>query len=90
MLPFKMRVYQFVAEAAHAVNADDIMDGLRGEYGGEMQFNRKRVEHYLDAIAAVSMIEESDVRFNDKGELTIEYKPTKLGIDRLKYLPKKN
>lgn len=90
MLPFKMRVYQFVAESNRAVNADDIMSGLQGEYGGEKQFNRKRVEHYLDAIAAVGMIEESQLGFNDKGELTIDYSSTKLGRDRLKYLPRKN
>ena len=88
MLPFKMRVYQAVAEAKKPMNADDIMEELEVEYRGEKQFNRKRIEHYLDAITAVGMIREHDLKFNETGEVTIEYVPTQLGIERLKYIPK--
>lgn len=88
MLPFKMRVYQVVAEAGRPVNADDIMEILRPEYGGERQFTRARIEHYLDAVTAVGMIKAEKTEFNDAGELTIDYVPTQLGTDRLKYIPK--
>ncbi len=89
MLPFKMRVYQIVAESEKPVNADDVMAALKPEYGGERQFSRKRVEHYLDAITAVGMIKEESFKFNEKSELTIDYVPTNLGIERLKYIPAK-
>lgn len=89
MLPFKMRIYQYIAEAGKAVNADDILVDLKTEYGAEKQFNRKRIEHYLDAIAAVGMIKETNLGFNENGELTIDYEPTQLGLERLKYIPKK-
>ena len=56
MLPFKMRVYQTVAEAEKPMNADNIMEELEFEYKGEKQFNRKRIEHYLDAITAVGTV----------------------------------
>lgn len=88
MLPFKMRVYQMVADSDKPVNADDILKGLTPEYGGERQFSRKRIEHYLDAITAVGMIRECSLGFNEAGELTIDYQPTQLGRDRLKYIPK--
>lgn len=88
MLPFKMRVYQTVAEAEKPMNADNIMEELEFEYKGEKQFNRKRIEHYLDAITAVGMIREHDLKFNENGEVTIDYVPTQLGLDRLKYIPK--
>lgn len=88
MLPFKMRMYQFIGEAGKPVNADYIMEGLKNEYGAERQFTRKRIEYYLDSLASVVMIKEKDVYFNEAGELTIEYELTPLGKDRLKYVPK--
>ena len=87
MLPFKMRVYQVVAEAKEPVNADDVMECLKSEYSGEKQFNRKRVEHYLDAITAVGMIREHEMKFDESGEVRIDYVPTQLGLERLKYIP---
>lgn len=87
MLPFKMRMYQFIGEANRPMDADYIMEGLRGEYGRERQFTRKRIEFYLDSLASVAMIKEKNVKFNEENELTIEYELTDLGKERLKYLP---
>lgn len=89
MLPFKMRMYQFIGEAGKPVDADYIIEGLKSEYGAERQFTRKRIEFYLDSLASVAMVKEKDVYFNEKNELTIEYALTKLGEERLKYLPTK-
>lgn len=87
MLPFKMRLYQFIGEAGKPVDADYIMKGLKDEYGAERQFTRKRIEYYLDSLASVVMIKEKEVYFNEDGELTIAYELTQLGKDRLKYVP---
>lgn len=87
MLPFKMRMYQFIGQADRPVDADFIMNGLKGEYGTERQFTRKRVEFYLDSLASVAMIRENNVSFNQENELAVEYELTALGKERLKYLP---
>lgn len=87
MLPLKMRVFQYVAQKGVEVNADDVLVGLASEYQGEKQFKRKRIEDYLDALAAVGMIKETEIAFNEKGDITISYEATKLGKERLRYIP---
>ncbi len=86
-LPLKFQVFQCVANASEPISANEIMELLRGDYGKERQFTKKRVELYLTALSCVSMIREVDVTFDSDGTLLVSYEISQLGKSRLKYLP---
>lgn len=87
-LPLKFNVFKCVAFASQPVTCLDVMKALEPEYGGERQFNKKRIELYLTALSCVSMIHETDFDFDADGDLLIYYEISELGKKRVKYLPK--
>lgn len=88
LLPLRFRLLHFLSTVEKA-NVDQMMEGLKHEYGTESQFTRpKFVEHAL-SMYANGIADEADITLNEKGELDIFYAINDEGRKLLKnYLPK--
>ncbi len=87
LLPMKLRVFQLLGESDKEMTQDDFLKILKNEYGRESQCTRERISTYLIAMMAAGMVTETAVNYNEHGELIIAYVMTKLGKERMRYLP---
>ncbi len=88
LLPLRFRLLHYISTVDKTC-ADEIMQALKPEYGTEKQFAKEVfVEHLLD-LKANFVIDDNEVRLDDKGELVIYYSINEEGKRLLKkYLPK--
>lgn len=87
MIPMKMRVIQWLKD--HPVSSlEEIMGGLKGEYGSEGQFSLSNFHHMMQAMKAVGIIQHSKVELDEKEQVVIRYSLTNYGISSMKHIPK--
>lgn len=88
LLPLRFRLLQFLSTVEKA-NVDQMMDGLRAEYGTESQFTRPRFKNHALSMMANAVIDEAELTVTEDGELDIFYCINDEGRKLLKtYLPK--
>ncbi len=85
-LPLKLRILQYAMDKKESVTVDEIMKVLASEYGGEKQFNAKRVTDYLDTFLGVQFMKADKVEFDKDNNLIIHYIITDYGLTRQKYI----
>lgn len=85
-LPLRFRVLHYASQK-DSFNYTDLLKDLKEEYGTDGQFNKGMMNLHLDSLRAVGMVEETDVDFDDKQDLLVQYKITDYGRSRLSYLP---
>lgn len=89
VLPLKFGVFScFANKREEPVNADQVYDLLKNQYGGEKQFTVERIQSYLDSFLAVGMIKDTHVTFRKNNSILVTYQITDLGRGRIKYLEK--
>ena len=88
MLPLKLRIFEYSYQVNKPFTAQDVLRDLASEYGGEKQFNLKRIQEYLQSFLGVSMLEAKDVEYDENGELVVHCMITDFGLSRVKYIPK--
>lgn len=88
LLPLRFRLLYFLSTVEKA-DVDQMMEGLRAEYGSEKQFTRdKFVDHAL-SMKANFVIDEAELSLTKDGALNIYYCINDEGRKLLKrYLPK--
>lgn len=85
-LPMRFRILHFFTQQKKA-SVDDVLRALRGEYGGEGQFNAGRIGQHLASMRAAGLIEDRDVEFDAAGNLVQWFSITDFGASRMKFLP---
>jgi len=78
--PFKLRIVSSLA-LSPSLDAREILDALRPEYGAERQCTLETVEHHLQALKAVGLVRVAATRF-DGESLVIRYALTPAGRRR--------
>ena len=86
-LPMRFRIIHYFSKVDEAT-VEQLMEGLRAEYGQEGQFNRKIFDEHIASMRQGGILDDRDVDLNDKDELVQSFAITDYGRDRLKYLPK--
>lgn len=86
-LPFKIRILEYAYEQDKPFTAKDVLRDLRSEYGGEGQFNLKRVQDYLQSFLGVKFFKEEKIEYDNNGELIVTCSITDYGKSRIKYIP---
>ena len=86
MLPLKTRILQYTVEKCRPLTINDVMINLEREYGGERQFNRKRVQAYIDSFLAVSFFDVVNLKYDEYENVEITFKISDYGLTRRKYI----
>jgi len=86
MLPLKARILQYIVENDRPLVINDVMIDLASEYRGERQFNRKRIQIYIDSFLAVSFLDVVNLEYDEYENLEITFKISDYGLTRRKYL----
>lgn len=86
-IPMKMRVIQWLKDNPCS-NIEDVMDALKGEYGGEGQFSKSNFNHMIQAMKAIGIISNCKVEIDEAEHVMVYYSLTDYGIKSMKYIPK--
>ena len=86
MLPLKARILQYIVENNRPLTINNVMIDLASEYACERQFNRKRVQAYIDSFLAVSFLDVVNLEYDEHKNLEITFKISDYGLTRKKYL----
>lgn len=87
LLPLRFRLLHFLSTVEKA-NVDQMMEGLREEYGKESQFTRAKFENHALSMKANFVIDEAELGVTPDGKLDIYYCINDEGRKLLKtYLP---
>ena len=88
LLPLRFRLLHFFSTVEKA-NVDQMMDGLRAEYGTESQFTKDKFKNHALSMVANGVIDEAEHGLTKDGELDVYYCINDEGRKLLKsYLPK--
>lgn len=88
-LPMKFRILQLICERSielKIINTCQIIKLITLEYGNERQCCDKTIGTHILALKAVGLIGENNV-YEEKDELISEYKSTREGFNRMKFIP---
>lgn len=88
MLPLKMRIFEYAYQTNKPFTVHDLLKDLAPEYGTERQFNKKRLQEYLQSFLGVNMLRAESVDYDENGELVVHCMITDFGLSRVKYIPK--
>ncbi len=86
-IPMKMRTIEWLKDHPNSC-VEEVMAGLKSEYGNEGQFNRKNFEHTIAAMKAVGIIRNTCVEFDSANEVAVRYTLTDYGVSSMKHIPK--
>ncbi len=87
-LPMRFRMLEIMADG-NAYTVASMLEALKGEYQGEGQFNDKVVSVHFDSARAVGLIDVAEAELDAAKNLTVQYKITDYGRERLIYIPAK-
>lgn len=88
LLPLRFRMLHFFSTVNEA-SANDLLEGLKSEYGSERQFSKKNFVEHLLTMKENGIIDETKVELDKNGDLCIYYSINDEGRSLLKkYLPK--
>ncbi len=88
LLPLRFRLLHFFSTVEKA-NVDQMMEGLRAEYGKESQFKRSKFKDHALSMVANGVIDEAELGITEDGELDVYYCINDEGRKLLQnYLPK--
>lgn len=72
LLPLRFRLLHFLSTVEKA-NVDQMMMGLRNEYGHESQFTKSKFKNHMLSMKANAVIDEAELGITADGELDIYY-----------------
>ena len=78
--PFKLVIVKTLFDGK-ARDAQAVLEALKPEYAGEKQLNIREIEHHLQALKAVGLVQVQEERLQD-GELIQSYTVTDYGRRR--------
>lgn len=85
-IPMKMRAIEWLKENPVS-SVEDLMEGLKGEYGTEGQFSISNFKHMVAAMKAVGIIENSKVELDKNENVIVRYSLTNYGVKSMKHIP---
>ena len=89
LLPIRSRALHYISTVEKA-SIDNVMEGLKAEYGTERQFTKTNFADHLMNLHANGLIDEVSYDLDKDGQLRIFYKISDDGINTInRYLPKK-
>jgi len=89
LLPVRSRTLHYFSSVKEAC-ADDVMEGLKPEYGTERQYKKSNFVDHLLNLEANGLLDETRCDVDKNGELRVFYKLNDEGVNTInKYLPKK-
>ena len=72
LLPLRFRLLHFLSTVDKA-NVDQLMDGLRADYGNESQFTKAKFKNHALSMKANAVIDEVELGVTPDGELDVYY-----------------
>ncbi|MEY8000896.1 hypothetical protein AB8U03_11940 [Clostridium sp. Mt-5] len=88
LLPLRFGVLYYLDKVDKAC-ADDVLVGLKSEYGTERQFNKSSINDHLLSMRENGIVKDTDAKLEKDGTLCLYYSINEEGRDLLKkYLPK--
>jgi DNA-binding transcriptional ArsR family regulator len=89
LLPIRSRTLHFVS-TMDKVCVDDLIKGLKADYGNERQFTKTNFSNHLLNLEANGLLDEVNYDLDKDGQLRVYYKINDEGINTVnRYLPKK-
>lgn len=87
MLPLNYAILKYFTRVEEA-SADDVINALKGEYGGFKALNKNSVIEALMTAEANGLLAETRFELNDSDELVVYYKAPEDGAETInKYIP---
>lgn len=86
-IPMKMRAIEWLKANPNS-NVEQIMEGVKSEYGTEGQFTLANFTHMTQALKAVGIIRNTNVELDKNEKVVVSYSLTDYGISSMKYIPK--
>ena len=83
-LPLKTRILQYALQQDGSFTVNQILDGVKAEYAGEKCCNAKLVDEYFQSFIGIGFFEQTDLQFDEKGELVTYCKATDYARERCK------
>lgn len=84
-LPVKLRTLQFVAQHESIAN-DQLYCALKKEYPHDKYVSAQGIDECLFSLTAGGLIEATEVKLNELGQLIQSYKITSYGMSKMKYI----
>lgn len=85
-IPMKMRAIEWIKENPSS-STEEIMEGLKSEYGTEGQFSVSNFSHMMAAMKAVGIIENGKVELDKNERVIVRYSLTNYGVRSMKHIP---